>query len=212
MFEPAADHGVQGPHGSDCVQIPAQEIEPRKRQVLRADHHRQDEISQSRRHDRHEEKEHHDHAVQREQPVVGIGLDQPALGRKQIEPRDRDRKAADEEHHRHRHQVQDTDAFVVPGQQPGKHSTTDVEVVLRLSRRRDYDDDAALVDLRAHGSRSSAPGRSLARSFPDSIRTGGGNASTRWGVSPGDKDLMNPTSAMTSSSLSSPANVGMMFS
>ena len=90
---------VEGPAGVDAaeqqrgqrdqpagdVEIPAEQIEPRERQVARADHHRKDEIAHRRRDRRDEEEPHHDDAVHGEQAVVEIRASEVALRRDQLE-------------------------------------------------------------------------------------------------------------------------------
>ena len=62
-------------------QIPARQIEPGKGEIARADHQRDDEITERRGDRRDQKKPHHDHAVNGEQPVVGVRGHEVALRR-----------------------------------------------------------------------------------------------------------------------------------
>jgi hypothetical protein len=64
-------------------------------------------------HRRDQEEEDHDHAVQREELVVGLGLEQVALGRQELERIKTANSAADQEEDRDRDQVQHRDPLVV---------------------------------------------------------------------------------------------------
>ena len=131
------EHRIQGPRPADHVQVPAQQVDPRKGQVLGPDHQRQTEIPQHGRRHRHQEKENHDYAVHREQAVVGISRDQGPLGRQQVQPHDGDCQAAQQTHRRDANQVVDGDPLVILGQQPRDDAIRDVEIVRPLGRRFD---------------------------------------------------------------------------
>ena len=89
-----AEGGVEGPAGVDAavdqrpqrerraehVDVPAEQVEPRKRQVARAEHERHDEIPQHAGNRRDQEKPHHHHAVHGEQFVVGLRVHERAVG------------------------------------------------------------------------------------------------------------------------------------
>ncbi len=133
-IDAAEQHAEQRPARRRTEQVPARQVDARKREVLGTDHQRQAEVAQHGRHHRHEEEKHHDDAVQREQPVVGVGVDQAALGHHQVEPDDGDREAADEEHHRHRREVEQGDALVVLGQEPRHQAGGDIQIRGRAAR------------------------------------------------------------------------------
>ena len=81
--------GDRAPHGEDRaedVDVPTRQIQLRKCEVFRADHHRHEEVAERGRDAGDQEKENHDHAVQREQFVVSIGLDEVGFGRGEFEP------------------------------------------------------------------------------------------------------------------------------
>ena len=101
------------------VQIPAQQVDARKRQILGADHDRHQEVSENGRHDRNQEEEHHDHAVHGEGFVVGVGLEQVSL----LESAIRDGSSSAnmppmKKKKRDRGEVQHCNPLVVGGQQP----------------------------------------------------------------------------------------------
>src|SRR5947209_16407385 len=78
----AADDDDQQPdERTDDVEVPAQKIDLRKRQILRTELNRQDEIPQDRRNGRDQEKENHDDAVEGEELVIRIARQQITLGR-----------------------------------------------------------------------------------------------------------------------------------
>ena len=175
-------NSVQPPPMTNRYQLTR--LMPRKGQVLGPDHQRQAEVAQHRRHHRHQEEEHHDDAVQREQPVVGVGRDQPALGRHQVQADDGDGHAADEEHHRDRDQVQEWRCACGPwsAARTATPWPTLRYVLPRLLRA------AAAAAAAVPGWRCSSvcllPGVDGRRAS-----AGGGNSSTRRGVSPRCKRL-----------------------
>ena len=109
----------------------------RERQVLRADHQRDQEVAEHRRDRRDQEEEHHHDAVHREQLVVGVGRDEVALRRHQLEAdQPTANSAAEEEEHRDRDQVQQRDPLVVLRQQPRLEAVAVVQVVALGSLQR----------------------------------------------------------------------------
>ena len=77
-IDAAGQHAVQHHDAADDVQVPAQQVDAREREILRADHHRDKEVAQHRGDGRDQEKEDHHHAVHGEELVVGVGLHQVA--------------------------------------------------------------------------------------------------------------------------------------
>ena len=127
----AGDDGEQREYAANHVDVPAEQVDPREREVFRADHRRNQEVAEHRRHRRNQEEEHHDHAVQREELVVGVGLEQVALRRRELEPDAHGKQAAEEEEYRDRDQVEDRDALVVLGEQPRPERVAVRQVVVR---------------------------------------------------------------------------------
>ncbi len=84
------------------VQIPTQQVDARKRQILGADHQGNQEVSQHGRNRRNQEEEHHHLAVHGEKLVVGIGLHQVARRRQQFEPDQQSKKPSDKKEKRDR--------------------------------------------------------------------------------------------------------------
>ena len=119
---------------ADDVEVPAQQVDPRERQVLRAAHDRDQEVAERRRNRRDQEEEDHHHAVQREQLVVHVRRQQVALRRQQLEPDAEREQAADREEDRDRDQVQHRDALVVLGQEPRRDAVRRVEIAVSLLR------------------------------------------------------------------------------
>ena len=118
----------QGPAADE--QIPTQQIDARKREILGADHQRHQEVSQHGRNRRNQEKEHHHLAVHGEKLVVSIGLHQVAGRRQQFQPDQQGKEPPNEEEESNREQVEQRDALVVRGQQPGLDAIFLVQVVL----------------------------------------------------------------------------------
>src|SRR5262249_17999573 len=77
------------------------------------------------------EPDHHD-AVHREQPVVDVRADEIALRGGELQAYQSRRRAADEEEHRDAGEVEDGDAFVVGGEEPGAQPVILGEIILRL--------------------------------------------------------------------------------
>ena len=191
----ASRHGGRDGHdGADHVDVPAQQIDPWKREIPRADHHRHQEVAEDRGNGRNEKEEDHDHAVQGEHLVVGVRLHQVAFGRDELHA-DHDREEpAEEKHQRDRDQIEKRDALVVGGEQPRFPAVVRVEVVHRRFDRR----------LHRHGAHRSIPrfvAPSLARPFAPSRRPPPGAPS----------DRTYAISCINWSSDTIPLNVGMMF-
>ena len=113
----------------DDVDVPAQQVQAREGQIARADHHGHQEISEDRGNRRDQEKENHDDAVHREQLVVGFRLHQRALRLDQVDAHQHGEGAADEEEERDRNQIEQRDALVIHGEQPGLPAVVRVEII-----------------------------------------------------------------------------------
>ena len=137
---------VEGPAGVDAaaerrdereqpaedVDVPAEQVDPRESEVLRADHDRHQEVAEHRRDRRDQEEEDHHHAVHGEELVVGLGREQVAGRRQQLEPDQEREDAAEDEEDGDRDQVEHRDALVVLGQQPRREPVAVVEVIQGL--------------------------------------------------------------------------------
>ncbi len=131
---PAGVHAAQNDGGqsegrASDVNVPAQQIDTRKGQVLGADHHRHEEISKRGWDGWYQEEEHHHDAVHGEELVVGIGIHQVALRGQQFDTDQAGEDPADEEHHGDRDDVEHGDAFMVFGEEPRLPAVFLVQVI-----------------------------------------------------------------------------------
>src|SRR6185369_12613907 len=101
----------------------------RKSEILRADHHRDQEVPQRRRYRRNEEEKDHYDAVLSEYLVVGGRLQEVTLRSQQLETNHQRVNAADEEEESDRYEIEQRDALVVLGQQPRLQPVLGVDVV-----------------------------------------------------------------------------------
>ena len=68
----------------------------------------------------------------REELIVGVGLDQVAGGREQFETDEQREESANEKEERDRDQVEQRDALVVGGEQPGTDAVMLVQIIFPL--------------------------------------------------------------------------------
>ena len=128
----AGERRGQGEDPAQHVDVPAEQVDARERQVLRADHDRDEEVAEHGRDRRDQEEEHHHDAMHREHLVVGLRRQQIAGRRQQLEPDQHGEEAAQHEEHGDRDQVQERDALVILRQQPRRGAMTVVEVIQRF--------------------------------------------------------------------------------
>ena len=133
-IEPAADERIQREEAADDVDVPAQKVDLRKREILGADHDRHQEVAEHRRNDGDEEEEHHHHAMHREQLVVGFVGHQVAGRRGELEPDEHRHRAADDEEEGDAGEVQQGDALVIAREQPRPDAVAVVQVVTRWKK------------------------------------------------------------------------------
>ena len=114
---------------ADHVEVPAQEVDAREREVLRPDHDRQQEVAEHRRDRRDQEEEDHQDAVHREEPVVDVGGEEVSLRRRQLGADQHGHQAAEDEEDRDAEEVEDADPLVVPRQEPRPDAVGGVQVV-----------------------------------------------------------------------------------
>ena len=171
----AAVGGVEGPagvdrvghdaeqpeEGADDVDIEAHQVEPGEGDVLRAEHHRQEEVPERGGDRGDDEQEHHHRAVERERLVVAIGAHDRLAGRDQLSAHHERGEPADEKGDGGRDQIQDADPLVVERDQPLQYPGVRLEVVLVGGRGRVRQDPIG-VDARRFGGHgySSAPAAS----------------------------------------------------
>ena len=127
----ARDERVQREQPPEHVNVPAREIQFRKREVFGADHERHEEIPEHGRNDGDEEEKHHHHAVHREQLVVGLVRHQIAGRRRELEAQQHGEDAADEEEERDGGEVQQGDPLVIAREQPRADAVSVVQIVPR---------------------------------------------------------------------------------
>ena len=125
----ARQHGEQGEQSTDHQQIPAQQVDARKRQIARADHHRQKEIAERRGNRRNQEEEHHGHTVHGEQLVIRVRRHEVTRRREQFHADHGGESAAQEKEQGNGGQVEQADALVVFGEQPGFETVALIEVM-----------------------------------------------------------------------------------
>ena len=129
--EPAGQQDVHTHESARHVDVPAQQIQLRKCEVLGSDHQRHKEIAEDCRDRRNQEEEHHDDPVHGEELVVDVVAHEIAGRRGEVEPDEDGERAADEEEERHRREVEQRDALVVARQQPRRDAVAVVQIVVR---------------------------------------------------------------------------------
>ena len=112
-IDAAGDHGGEGGDGSHHVDVPAQQVNARKREVLGAHHQRNYEVADDRGHRRDQEEKHHDDPVHGKQLVVGVGRNQIACRRQQFQADQHGEEAADPEHGGDRDEVKHRDTLMI---------------------------------------------------------------------------------------------------
>ena len=135
---------VEGPAGIDAArqdrkqrhraaeheQVPAQQVEPGKGEIARADHQRDDEIAERVGDRRNQEEPHHDDAVHGEEAVVHVGADEIGLRRRELDPDRGCRRAADEEEKDQAGEIEDGDTLVIGGEEPRAQAVAGGEIVV----------------------------------------------------------------------------------
>ncbi len=129
----AGQHGVQHQNAADDVEIPAEEVNARESQILRADHHGHEEVAEHGGNGGNQEEEDHHHAVLREELVVSIGLHQVTDRREQFEADEEREESADEKEERDRDEVEQGNPLVVGGKQPRPDSVFLIEIIFALA-------------------------------------------------------------------------------
>ena len=116
-------------HDAEEVDVEAQQVDARERDVLRADHDRQEEVAERGGDAGDDEEEHHHRAVQREEPVVGLPVDDGLAAREELEPDEQREDAAHQEGEADHGQVHQPDALVVEREQPRPEPVRRLQVV-----------------------------------------------------------------------------------
>ncbi len=128
----AGEQHIQGKRAAEHVDVPAQQIDSRKCQILGADHQRHQEIAQNSRNRRDQEEEHHQDPVHGEHLVIGVRIEQIAGRSRQFQPDQHRKQTAQKEERRHRDQIQDRDPLVIFRQKPALQPVLRIEIVLWL--------------------------------------------------------------------------------
>ncbi len=129
-IQASSQHGINEECATDDIEVPAQQVDLREGEVFRADHQRDQEISEDRRNGRNQEKENHGHAVHGEKLVIGFRSDEGAAGSQQVDADHGGEDAADEKEESDRSKIQKSDAFVVGGKQPRFNAIGGIEIML----------------------------------------------------------------------------------
>ena len=112
------------------IDVPAQKIDLREGQILRANHQRQQKIAQHRRNRGDQEKENHGHAVHGEKLVVSFRRDQKTRRGHQVQADHGGEQTAHKKEERHGKQIEQSNAFMVGGKQPRTNAIGGIQIVL----------------------------------------------------------------------------------
>ena len=82
---PAAQRRRERERAAQNVDVPAEQVDSRKRQILRPDHDREQEVPERGGDRRNQEEEDHHHAVHGEHLVVALGGEEIPRGRQQLQ-------------------------------------------------------------------------------------------------------------------------------
>ena len=111
----ARAEGIQNEASSDDVDVPAQQIDLREGQILRADHQGDQEIPEDRGDRGDQEEENHGHAVHGEELVVSFRCDQRSAGGQEMDANHGGQHAANEKENCDGGQIKQGNALVVGG-------------------------------------------------------------------------------------------------
>ena len=128
-IDAACEQRIDRDDPAEHVDVPAQQVDPRKGQVLRADHHRHQKVSQRGGDRRDQEEKDHDDPVLGEHLVVGARLHEIALRSEQFDANGHRIEAADEKEEADRAEIKQRDALMVFSQQPRLQAVFGVEIV-----------------------------------------------------------------------------------
>jgi hypothetical protein len=127
-------------------------VQPWERDVPRTDHQRDEVVEERRRHRHHEEEDHRD-PVHREDLVVLVGVQQGAIGLRELGADQQRLDTSDDEEHERRDPVEDPDLLVVDRREPAREA----------GHRRRASQDPATPPAAAHGRHRSSTPSSLVR-------------------------------------------------
>ncbi len=125
VAEPARRRRAAGEQ-AEVQQEPAEREEPvahrvqaREGHVARADHERHEVVGEADER-RHHDEEDHRRAVHREDLVVGVGREEAPVRARELQAHEERLDAADGEEEERRQEVEDADALVIDGRDPGE--------------------------------------------------------------------------------------------
>ena len=118
----AGDQGGDDEQSPQGINVPARQIQAGEGHLARADHERNEEVAESGGNRGNQEEPHHDDAMRGEQLVVGFRIHHIPCRRQQLEAHQGCGSAAEKEEAGDRDHVKQSDALVVPGQQPRPES------------------------------------------------------------------------------------------
>jgi hypothetical protein len=128
-IDSATERGHHREQAAEDVNVPAQQVDARKREILRPDHDRDEEVAENGWNRRDQEEEDHHHAVHGEHLVIRVGGHHVAGGGQELQPDHEGEHAANEEERGNRRQVEQRDPLMVSRQQPRREAVSVVDVV-----------------------------------------------------------------------------------
>ena len=126
----ADDHAVKGEETGEDKNIEAEEVQPRKGEILGADHQRNEKIAECVGNRRNKKKPDHHDAMHREQLVVIVIGEYLAAGNDEREADQRRCGAADKEEAGDGAKEKQSDALMVGGEEPRRDRRAVMEIVL----------------------------------------------------------------------------------
>ena len=125
----SGQHGIDEECPTDDIEVPAQQVDLREGEVFRADHQRDQEISEDRRNRRNQEEENHRHAVHGEELVVSFRRDEVTLRRQQVDPDHDGEGAANEKKQGDGREIKQGDPLMVRRKQPRADPVRLIQIV-----------------------------------------------------------------------------------
>ncbi len=129
-IQPAGAEGIQNEAAANHVDIPAEKIDLREGQILRADHQGNQKIAEDGGNRGNQEKEDHGHAMHGEELVVRFRRNQGAGWRQKMDTDHGGEEPANEKEKGDGTKPQQSDALVVGGEEPRTEAILGVQVIL----------------------------------------------------------------------------------
>src|SRR5262249_7463681 len=127
--EAAGAERIQHEAAADEVNVPAQKVDFGEGDVLRADHDRNQEVSEHGGNRRNQEEENHRHAMHGKELVVGFRRNEQPARREQVNANQRGEDAANEKEKRNRSKIEQCDALVVGSKQPRSNAVRRIQIM-----------------------------------------------------------------------------------